>query len=157
MDRVLRDQPLAVAVAGLAASAAVAALFPSTEMEGRTLGGARAALTGAAGKAGEMVMDAAGKASRNALSRSAGARPDYEGLQGLANEVAETFTGRLAASRAIVRAPVRLPRAAAESEFRRRPKRLRCGPSFGAGQGKRDTNRSSDMARTNTEPSRGGR
>ena len=62
VERVLRDQPLAVAVAGLAAGAAVAALFPSTEVEGRTLGGAREALTGAAGKAGEMVMDAAEKA-----------------------------------------------------------------------------------------------
>ena len=68
VERVLRDQPLAVAVAGLAAGAAVAALFPSTEVEGRTLGGAREALTGAAGKAGEMVMDAAEKAKERLQS-----------------------------------------------------------------------------------------
>ena len=68
VERVLRDQPLAVAVAGLAAGAAVAALFPSTDVEGRTLGGAREALTGAAGKAGEMVMDAAEKAKERLQS-----------------------------------------------------------------------------------------
>jgi len=40
MQRVLREQPLAVAVAGLAAGAAVAAMFHSTEIEDRALGGA---------------------------------------------------------------------------------------------------------------------
>src|SRR6266542_4219852 len=58
MDRVLRDQPLAVAMAGLAAGAAVAAVFPSTGIEDRTFGGAREALTEAAGKAGERVVEA---------------------------------------------------------------------------------------------------
>ena len=72
VERVLRDQPLAVAVAGLAAGAAMAALFPSTEMEGRTLGGAREALTDAAGKAGEMVMDAAGKAKERLQAAAEG-------------------------------------------------------------------------------------
>jgi hypothetical protein len=33
MQRLLREQPLAVAVAGLAAGAAVSALFPSSEVE----------------------------------------------------------------------------------------------------------------------------
>jgi hypothetical protein len=91
MERVLREQPLAVAVAGLAAGAAVAALFPSTEMEGRTLGGAREALTDAAGKAGEMVMDAAGKAKERLQAAAEERGFSSEGLQGLASEVAETF------------------------------------------------------------------
>ena len=52
-SRVLREQPLAVAVVGLAAGAAVAAVFPATDIENRTLGGARDALTTAANKAGE--------------------------------------------------------------------------------------------------------
>ena len=39
MDWVLRDQPLAVALVGLAAGAAVAAALPSTEIENRTFGG----------------------------------------------------------------------------------------------------------------------
>ena len=38
MNRVLREQPLAVVMAGLAAGAAVAAVFPTTEIEDRTLG-----------------------------------------------------------------------------------------------------------------------
>ena len=88
VERVLRDQPLAVAVAGLAAGAAVAALFPSTEMEGRTLGGAREALTGAAGKAGEMVMDAAEKAKERLQSAAEERGFSSAGLQGLASEVA---------------------------------------------------------------------
>jgi hypothetical protein len=70
MERVLREQPLAVVIAGLATGAAVAALFPSTEIEGRTLGGASEALTGAAG---QMAMDAAGKAKEHlqAVAKSA--------------------------------------------------------------------------------------
>ena len=96
VERVLRDQPLAVAVAGLAAGAAVAALFPSTEVEGRTLGGAREALTGAAGKAGEMVMDAAEKAKERLQSAAEERGFSAAGLQGLAGEVAETFTGAVA-------------------------------------------------------------
>jgi hypothetical protein len=98
VERVLRDQPLAVAVAGLAAGAAVAALFPSTEVEGRTLGGAREALTGAAGKAGEMVMDAAEKAKERLQSAAEERGFSSAGLQGLASEVAETFTGPIGSS-----------------------------------------------------------
>jgi hypothetical protein len=44
----MREQPLAVAALGLAAGAALAAIFPPTEVEQRTLGPARDALTGAA-------------------------------------------------------------------------------------------------------------
>ena len=96
MERVLRDQPLAVAVAGLAAGAAVAALFPSTDIEGRTLGGAREALTDAAGKAGEMVLDAAGKAKERLQAAAEERGFSSQGLQGLASEVAESFTGTVA-------------------------------------------------------------
>ena len=125
MDRVLRDQPLAVAVAGLAAGAAVAALFPSTEMEGRTLGGAREALTGAAGKAGEMVMDAAGKASERLKTAAQERGLSSEGLQGLANEVAETFTGAVggkSGDRESASSVAKKQR----SQLPRQPKRLRC-------------------------------
>jgi hypothetical protein len=62
INRVLRDQPLAVALAGLAAGAAVAAVLPSTQIEGRTLEGAREVLTQAAGEAGESVLGAAANA-----------------------------------------------------------------------------------------------
>ena len=53
MNRVLREQPLAVVMAGLAAGAAVAAVFPTTEIEDRTLGAAGESLRQAAGKAAE--------------------------------------------------------------------------------------------------------
>ena len=59
MNRVLREQPLAVVMAGLAAGAAVAAVFPRTEIEDRTLGAAGESLRQAAGKAAETVKDAA--------------------------------------------------------------------------------------------------
>jgi len=157
MDRVLRDQPLAVAVAGLAAGAAVAALFPSTEMEGRTLGGAREALTGAAGKAGEMVMDAAGKASERLKTAARERGLSSEGLQGLANEVAETFTGVVGGKSSDRESASSVAKSSSGASSSASQSGYGAGQSFGAGQGKRDTNRSSDMARTNTEPSRGGR
>ncbi len=92
MARVLRDQPLVVAAVGLAAGAAVAAAFPATDVENRTLGGARDALTDAASKVGENVMQAASKAGERLKSaaQERGLTPD--GLKELAGEVADTFT-----------------------------------------------------------------
>ena len=91
MARVLRDQPLVVAAVGLAAGAAVAAAFPATDVENRTLGGARDALTDAASKVGENVMQAASKAGERLKSaaQERGLTPD--GLKELAGEVADTF------------------------------------------------------------------
>src|SRR5712675_2926137 len=51
IERIVRDQPLAVAVAGLAAGAAVAAAFPVTRVEQETLGTAGQKLAEAAGSA----------------------------------------------------------------------------------------------------------
>jgi gas vesicle protein len=92
MARVLREQPLVVAAVGLAAGAAVAAAFPATDVENRTLGGARDALTDAASKVGENVMQAASKAGERLKSaaQERGLTPD--GLKELAGEVADTFT-----------------------------------------------------------------
>jgi len=91
MQRVLREQPLAVAVAGLAAGAAVAALFPSTDIEDRAFGGAHEKLTDAAEKAGERVMDAAGKAGERLKSAAEERGLTSEGLKEVAGEVADTF------------------------------------------------------------------
>jgi len=149
---VLRDQPLAVAVAGLAAGAAVAALFPSTEVEGRTLGGAREALTGAAGKAGEMVMDAAEKAKERLQSAAEERGFSAAGLQGLAGEVAETFTGAVAGKSD---SPPTVPKSSASSASTQ--------GGYGVNQSlsgvgaKRDTARSPDISRANSEPGRGNR
>ena len=152
VERVLRDQPLAVAVAGLAAGAAVAALFPSTEVEGRTLGGAREALTGAAGKAGEMVMDAAEKAKERLQSAAEERGFSAAGLQGLAGEVAETFTGAVAGKSD---SPPTVPKSSASSASTQ--------GGYGVNQSlsgvgaKRDTARSPDISRANNEPGRGNR
>jgi hypothetical protein len=91
MQRVLRDQPLAVAVAGLAAGAAVAALIPSTDIEDRALGGAHEKVKDAAEKAGERVMEAAGKAGERLKSAAEEQGLTSKGLKEVAGEVADTF------------------------------------------------------------------
>jgi hypothetical protein len=92
VDRVLRNQPLAVAAAGLAAGALVAATFPTTEIESRTLGGAHEALTDAVDKARETVVTAASKAGERLKSAAEERGLTAEGLKDLAGEVADTFT-----------------------------------------------------------------
>ena len=95
MERVLREQPLAVAVAGLAAGAAVAALFPSTKLENQTFGGTREALADAAGRAGDRVMEAAGKAGERLKEAAEERGLSAEGLKKVAGEVADTFTSEI--------------------------------------------------------------
>ena len=82
----MREQPLLIAALGLAAGAAVAALFPTTDVERRTFGPASDALVGAAGAAGRDFMDRAartGEEMRNAAE---------EHLRDLAHEATESFT-----------------------------------------------------------------
>ena len=95
MERVLREQPLVVAVAGLAAGAAVAALFPSTKLENQTFGGTRDALADAAGRAGDRVMEAAGKAGERLKEVAEERGLSAEGLKKVAGEVADTFTSEI--------------------------------------------------------------
>jgi hypothetical protein len=95
MERVLREQPLAVAVAGFAAGAAVAALFPSTKLETQTFGGTREVLADAAGKAGDRVRDAAGKAGERLKEAAEERGLSAEGLKKAASEVADTFTSEM--------------------------------------------------------------
>jgi hypothetical protein len=92
MSRVLREQPLSVVMAGLAAGAAVAAVFPTTEIEERTLGPAGESVRQAAGKAAERVKDAAGKAGERLKSAAEERGLTREGLKEVAGEVTDTFT-----------------------------------------------------------------
>ena len=92
MNWVLRDQPLAVAVLGIAAGSVVAAAFPSTEVEKRTLGGAHDALADAAAKAGETVKEAAGKVGEHLKNAAEERGLTRQGLKDLAGEVTQTFT-----------------------------------------------------------------
>ncbi len=156
MDRVLRDQPLAVAMAGLAAGAAVAAVFPSTRIEDRTFGGAREAVTEAAGKAGERVVEAAGKAGERLRSAAEERGLTSEGLKELAGEVTDTFTSAVSGKSEDQGGAPKVPQS---------PAAAATGPSqsfgtaqsFGTGPAKPDANRSSDKTRAGLEPGRGNR
>ena len=92
--QLLREQPLALVVAGLAAGAAVAALLPSTDLEERTLGGARDAISGVAGKVGGNLMEAATDAGRQ-LTQGAAERAT-QGFKELAQDVVGQFTEKVA-------------------------------------------------------------
>jgi hypothetical protein len=93
---VLREQPLAVVVLGVAVGAAIAAILPSTEMEARTLGSAHEVVADAAGKVGDNLMEAAGEAGERLKQGVAERGFSSEGLKGLAHEVADTFANKVA-------------------------------------------------------------
>jgi hypothetical protein len=92
MDRILREQPLAVALLGVAAGAAVASVFPTTEVENQALGTARDALAEAASKAGDSLVGAAGAASERLKSVAAEHGLNTEGFKEIARDVAGTFS-----------------------------------------------------------------
>jgi X-X-X-Leu-X-X-Gly heptad repeat protein len=91
MQQMLREQPLAVAVLGVAAGAALAAIFPTTEVEGRVMGSAKEALTEAAGKVGENLMEAAGAAGERLKTMADEKGLNPEGLKDAVRDVAGTF------------------------------------------------------------------
>ncbi|HLN07661.1 MAG TPA: hypothetical protein VK281_01640 [Xanthobacteraceae bacterium] len=101
----IREQPVLVAALGLAAGAAVAALFPSTDIERRTLGPARDALTGAAADAGQKVVDAAGKAGDRLKETVTERGLDSDGLKDVARDVAGTFAAAAASTEQDRRTP----------------------------------------------------
>jgi hypothetical protein len=90
----LREQPLAVVAVGLAAGAAVAALLPSTDLEERTLGTARDAISGMAGKVGEDLMAVTADAGQR-LAQGVADRAT-EGLKELAQDVVGQVAGKVA-------------------------------------------------------------
>jgi hypothetical protein len=95
MDRMVREQPLTVAILGVAAGAAVAAAFPTTDVESQALGGARDALTDMANKIGDNVKGAAGAAGERLKSAAAERGLTQEGLREVARDVAETFSSSM--------------------------------------------------------------
>jgi hypothetical protein len=96
MDRVLRDQPLVIAVAGLAAGAAIAAAFPATDVENRALGGAHEALSTAVDQAGKTVMGAANKVGEHLKAAAEEKGLTSQALKNLAGDVTDTFTNAVA-------------------------------------------------------------
>jgi hypothetical protein len=90
----LREQPLALAVLGLAAGAAIATLLPATEVEERTLAPTRNAIAGVTGKMGENLIEAASEASRQ-LTQGIADRA-AESVKEVVHEVAERFSDKVA-------------------------------------------------------------
>lgn len=91
IERIIREQPLAVAIAGAAAGAALAAAFPSTRMERETLGPTGKRLSEAATSAGEKLSKAASAAGERLMSAADERGVNAEGLKEVARDVAGSF------------------------------------------------------------------
>lgn len=94
--QVLREQPLALAVAGLAAGAAVAALFPASAVERRAFGPAHDAMADAASRAMDSVTTAASETGERLKQTAEQKGLDPDGLKDMAREVAGEFADRVA-------------------------------------------------------------
>jgi len=95
VQRLVRDQPLTVALAGLAAGAAVAAAFPVTDVEDRMFSGTRQKLADAAGRAGEQLKSAGAKAGERLVEVVEERGLSREGLTEATRDVAGAFQGAL--------------------------------------------------------------
>jgi hypothetical protein len=91
MSRVLREQPLTVALVGLAAGAAVAAAFPTTDIETRTLGPMGERISDAVTQTGEKLKEAASEAGEKLKSVADERGLNKDGLKEVARDVAGTF------------------------------------------------------------------
>jgi hypothetical protein len=94
-SRILDAQPLAVAVFGAAAGAALAALLPVSEVEARTLGSASETIVDAANQIGENLLGAASEAGERLKQGAVERGISAEGIKELAHDVADTFTGKV--------------------------------------------------------------
>jgi hypothetical protein len=95
VNRMLRDQPLLVAAAGLAAGAALAAAFPATDFERENLGPIGERLTDAAGQVGEQLKEATARAGETLKNAADERGLSSEGLKEVASEVAGAFSGSM--------------------------------------------------------------
>ena len=91
ISRVVREQPLAIAILGLAAGAAVAAILPASDIERETLGPAGEKISDAASKAREQLKEAAAKAGDRLMSAAEERGLNAEGLKEVAQDVAGAF------------------------------------------------------------------
>jgi hypothetical protein len=95
MERVLRDKPLLVALAGAAAGVTIAAALPSSDLERQTLGPIGAQMTEAASTVSEQLKEAAGKAGESLKHAADGRGLDPNGLKEVATGVAGAFSNSL--------------------------------------------------------------
>jgi ElaB/YqjD/DUF883 family membrane-anchored ribosome-binding protein len=151
-DYLVREQPWAVALTGLLAGAAVAAAFPPTRLERRTLGEVGERLRSAAGTMGEQLMEAGMQAGER-LSEVAEERGlTSEGLKQAARDVGETFSSALAGEEATSAQTSNRKQAGGEAQ-------LRTGSRQGQpGTGNTQPSKSSGPTRSSgPTPSGGGR
>jgi hypothetical protein len=90
-EYVLENQPLAIAVIGLAAGAAAAAAFPATKVERHTLGPTGEQLRDAAGEVSQRIKKAGAKAGERLMNIAEERGLTAEGLKEVARDVGETF------------------------------------------------------------------
>ena len=95
MNSVLKEQPLVVALAGLAAGCAVAAAFPTTTIEKQTLGPVGGQMTKAAQEIGRQVNEATAKAGDQLKTSTAERGLSQDGLKDVAKEVADAFSNSM--------------------------------------------------------------
>jgi len=92
---VMREQPLAVALLGVAAGAALATLFPSTRVEEEALRPARDAVVERAREMGENIRQAASEAGEQLKQSAADRGLSPDGVKEMVREAADTFTSRV--------------------------------------------------------------
>jgi hypothetical protein len=91
VDVVVREQPLAVAIAGLAAGAAIASIFPASRMERETLGPAAQRLAEVSNTAKDRLAEAASAAGEHLKNVAEEKGLNAGGLKDVTRDVADTF------------------------------------------------------------------
>lgn len=89
LDRALHEQPLLAALGGLAAGAAIAAAFPTTDVEKQALGPMGAQFKEEASRFGEQLKDTASKAAGTLKTAVQEHGLDAEGMKKIVSEVTE--------------------------------------------------------------------
>jgi hypothetical protein len=93
VQSLVQEQPLAVALAGLAAGAAIATAFPATTWERRAFGPAGQRLSEAAETAREKISEATSAAGERLMGAAKERGLSAEGLKEVAREVASSIAG----------------------------------------------------------------
>ncbi len=94
-QQILQEQPLAVALVGFAAGAAVAAAFPATEVEKQALGPTGERFMNAAERAGDHLKEAGAQAGESLMNAAEERGLTSEGLKEVAREVGDAFSNAL--------------------------------------------------------------
>jgi hypothetical protein len=92
VNRILQEQPLLVAVAGVAAGAAIAAAFPATAIERQTLGPIGDQLSDAASRVGGQLQEATAKAGEKLKGAVEERGLNADGLKEVVTDAAGAFS-----------------------------------------------------------------